>query len=170
MLRITRHADYGIVMLTQLAQDQGHGDVNARTLAARTNLPPPMVSKILKMLTRAGILSSHRGAGGGYRLARTVDEISVAEIITALDGPIALTQCIENSPGECEVENWCQVRGKWEKINTVIREALEAISLAEMARPLPVSIGSVEAGKCGCPVGLVDAGKCPPEQETPWRE
>jgi len=133
MIRITKQTDYGIVLLTYLA---GHTErlFNAPELAAETHLPLPMVSKILKVLAREGMLASHRGVKGGYSLARLPEEISMAEIIAALEGPIALTECIEVS-GDCSHESLCRVRSNWQRINQAVRGALEEISLAEMAQP-----------------------------------
>lgn len=133
MIRITKQTDYGIVLLTYLA---GHTErlFNAPELAAETHLPLPMVSKILKVLTREGMLASHRGVKGGYSLARLPEEISMAEVVAALEGPIALTECIEVS-SDCSHASLCRVRGNWQRINEAVRGALEGISLAEMAQP-----------------------------------
>ncbi len=135
MIRITKQSDYAIVLMTRLANgaDALH---NAASLASDSQLPAPTVSKILKILARAGLLESHRGVKGGYTLARDPESISVAEIISALEGPIAVTECIEDGPGECSQEPFCAVRGNWQRINLAIRQALEAISLAEMTEPL----------------------------------
>ena len=133
MIRITKQTDYGIVLLTQLAlEPERH--FNAPELAAEANLPLPMVSKILKQLARDGMLTSHRGVKGGYGLARPAGEISMAEVIGALEGPIALTECI-SVEGDCSHEGSCKVRSNWQRINDAVRSALEGISLAEMARP-----------------------------------
>jgi Rrf2 family protein len=96
-----------------------------------------MASKILKALARAGLLTSHRGAKGGYGLARPAEAISVADVISALDGPIALTACIEDGPGGCEIEALCPARANWQRINDAIRAALDDISMAEMAQAIP---------------------------------
>ncbi len=142
MIRITKQSDYGIVLMSRLAAEpeQLH---TAAALAAELQLPAPTVSKILKILARGGLLESHRGVKGGYSLSRTPESISVAEIIGALEGPIAVTECIEDGPGECSQEPFCAVRGNWQRINLAIRQALEAISLAEMTEPLEqlVTIG-----------------------------
>ena len=136
MLRVTKLAGYGIVMLTYFA---GRGGVthNARDIAREVHLPLPVVSKVLKQLTREGLLVSHRGIRGGYGLARRAQEITVADIIRALEGPIALTACADKSKGECELETKCPVRTNWHMINRAIHGALEKITLAEMAHPLP---------------------------------
>ena len=136
MLRMTKQADYGIVLLTWMAsrRDRLH---TAPEIAGSTRLPAPTVSKILKILGRSGLLESHRGVNGGYSLRRPPEEISVAEIIAALEGPIAVTECIDDSPGECSQEAICPVRANWQRINLAIRSALEAITLEEMTHPLP---------------------------------
>lgn len=134
MLRITKQTDYGIVLLTQLALEPARLWA-APDLAAEVHLPLPIVSKILKMLARAGVLVSHRGAKGGYQLARAPRQLSVAAVIDALEGPIALTECIDGTPGECHQESTCPQRANWQLINQAIREALERISLEDMARP-----------------------------------
>lgn len=134
MLRITKHADYGIVLLTQMSINRDRLQ-NAPELADEAHLPQPIVSKILKQLARHGLLDSHRGVKGGYSLARRPAEISAAEIISALDGPIAITECIDDSPGECSQEPICPLRGNWQRINLAIRQALEQISLEDLVLP-----------------------------------
>jgi len=131
MIRITKQTDYGIVLLTHLATTPER-QVNAPELAGETRLPLPMVSKILKLLVREGVLVSHRGVKGGYGLARLPEEISMAEVISALEGPIAITECIDENSG-CTHEPFCGVRGRWHRINTALRQALEGITLSEMA-------------------------------------
>lgn len=145
MLRMTKLTDYGMVLLMHMSlQDEGMV-FNARDLSETTHLPQPMVSKILKALARGNLLTSHRGVKGGYSLSRAAEEITVADIIAALEGPIALTECISVSPSNCEIEMLCPVRSNWQRINQAVRDALEGISLAEMSRPLGrhrVTVGS----------------------------
>ncbi|HLE98096.1 MAG TPA: SUF system Fe-S cluster assembly regulator [Candidatus Thermoplasmatota archaeon] len=134
MLRISRLTDYGILLLTRVARDpRTH---NARDLSEETGLPLPTVSKLLKTLTRAGLLVSHRGVSGGYALARSADRISVAEIVAACEGPIALTLCAEG-PGHCELEGGCDTQPGLKVISHAIRSALESVPLSEIARPTP---------------------------------
>lgn len=135
MIRITKQTDYGIVLTSYMAGD-AERVFNAPDLAQETRLPTPMVSKILKHLARRGILASYRGANGGYALSRPAEEIPISEVIAALEGPIAMTECIDDSPGVCDQESVCPMRGNWQLINRAIRSALDAISLAEMAQPL----------------------------------
>lgn len=136
MIRMTKSADYGIVLMTRMAE-QPERIFKAVELAEEARLPHPTVSKVLKLLARSDLLESHRGAKGGYSLAREPEEISVVDIITALDGPIGITECIDDTPGECEQEPVCPVRGNWQRINDVVREALRSITLAEMIPDAP---------------------------------
>ena len=138
MIRITKTTDYGIVLLTHMADDPERR-YNAPELAHEAQLPLPMVSKILKILARDGLLDSHRGVNGGYALSRPPRQITVSEIITALEGPIAITECIDDGPGECVQEAVCPLRSNWQLINAAIRGALDGLCLSDMARPLPPS-------------------------------
>jgi len=132
MLRITKQTDYGIVLMTFFAVDKARKVHNARDVARDANLPLPTVSKILKALARAELLVSHRGVKGGYSLARPPEEISVEEIITALEGPIAITECCDQPCG-CDIEPSCPVRVNWRRINDAVLDALRGIRLTEMA-------------------------------------
>ena len=135
MIRITRLTDYGIVLLARIAETGEPRANNVPSLAADTRLPAPTVSKILKALAREGLLVSHRGVKGGYSLSRRPEQISVIDIIGALDGPIAITDCSHDLPGKCDIETGCPVRSNWQRINLAVRESLEQITLAEMMRP-----------------------------------
>ncbi|MBP1600569.1 MAG: system Fe-S cluster assembly regulator [Acidobacteria bacterium] len=135
MLRVTKLADYGIVMMTYVAS-RGGATHNARDIASEVRLPLPMVSKVLKQLVRGGLLVSQRGTKGGYGLARRPEQITVAQIIHALEGPIAVTQCTDKVRGDCDIETKCPVRTNWFMINQAIHGALEKITLAEMTQPL----------------------------------
>ena len=136
MIRITREADYGILLMTGLAQAGGQPR-SAATLAQQRRLPLPMVSKILKNLARAGLLSSQRGVQGGYSLARAATEISAADIISALEGPLAITECSADAQDSCARQEHCEVSNHWPRINQAIHTALQSISLAEMSCPDP---------------------------------
>ena len=140
MLRITRETDYGVVLLTRLATAGEGVMLAASDLANDTRIPQPTVSKILKVLTRGGILASHRGAKGGYSLLRSPEAITVAEIIEILEGPIALTDCVDQPAGnhaDCQHVGTCPVQANWNRINRAIQDTLAAISLAEMAKGAP---------------------------------
>jgi FeS assembly SUF system regulator len=136
VLRITKQTDYGIVLLTRMASEPGR-QLNAPELAAEVQLPLPTVSKILKLLARDGLLISHRGVKGGYTLARPPERITVAAIIASLEGPIAMTECIEDGTDECGQSGHCAIQANWQVINQAIRSALEGITLRDMAEPLP---------------------------------
>jgi FeS assembly SUF system regulator len=135
VFRISRLTDYGIVVMAHLAECRDDDSHNARELAEDTQLPAPVVSKILKSLTRAGLLVSQRGSKGGYSLARSPDEIPVVEMITALEGPVGITECTIQ-PGACAQESSCQVRDPWHRINGAVHAALEKITLADLAKPI----------------------------------
>ena len=138
MLRISKLTDYGTVVLGHLAQSQS--DVaSASEVAAATGVGLPTVSKLLKNLAKAGLVISTRGAQGGYRLARDAADISAAEVIDALEGPVSITEC-SASDSHCGLEHVCNVGGAWQRINVAIRRALDDISLDDLARanaPVP---------------------------------
>jgi FeS assembly SUF system regulator len=134
MIRLSRLSDYGIVLMACLAEQPAESQLSAREIAERTQLPLPVVSKILKALTREGLLHSQRGPLGGYSLARRPDHINVVEMITALEGPIGLTECTLH-PGQCLQEASCHVRKPWQQINQVVRSALARVTLAQLASP-----------------------------------
>lgn len=131
---MSRLTDYGIVLLTHLAAGRGNEVRNARELAEETGLPQPAVSKILKVLVREGLLHSQRGIKGGYALARSAQEISVAAVIDALEGPVALTDCTAH-PGSCDREEDCLTRAPWIRINRAVRQTLEQVRLSELVGP-----------------------------------
>jgi len=133
VLKLSKLADYATVLMTAVARepDRTH---TGQELAERTRIPLPTVAKLLKLLTKDGLLESLRGAHGGYRLGRSAERISIADIIKALEGPIAVTACSAHGPEPCSIETDCATRANWRLINTAIREALEAVSLAQMAQ------------------------------------
>lgn len=157
MIRMTKQADYGIVLMTHMAGDSERL-FTAGELAEETHLPAPTVSKILKILARQDLLDSHRGVKGGYSLARDTGAITMAQIISALDGPIAITECIDDTPGECVQEPSCSVRANWQRINDAIRLALEAITLAEMAQPLSPRLVTLGHGSGPTDEQVAEAG------------
>ncbi len=133
MLRISKLTDYGVVLSTHLAGLTEPKSV--RELAVETGLPEPTVSKVLKTLSKAQVVTSRRGVHGGYSLSRPPHEISIVEVITALEGPIAVTECTDESDdASCAHETHCSVRGNWQRINDAVLTALRAITLDEMAR------------------------------------
>ena len=137
MIRITRLTDYGIVLLSRFASADPGAVLSARELSSGTGIPLPTASKILKTLTRTGLLTSHRGTQGGYSLSRLPEEVTVADIIGSLEGPIALTDCSGEADGTCDIELTCPVRTNWQRITDAIRDALEDIPLTEMTLAFP---------------------------------
>lgn len=131
MIKLSKLADYGVALLTHLAN--APRDVHsAQQVADATGIPLPTVSKLLSAFARAELLATTRGAKGGFRLARRPADISVAEIVAAIDGPIALTQCLEDSTGSCTVEPICPSRPAWHTINQAVRQAFQSVSLADL--------------------------------------
>lgn len=135
MLRLSKLTDYAVVVLTKLSADEAVR--TAPSLALATGIPEPTVAKVLKTLTAAGLVTSFRGARGGYMLARPLSSMPVSDVITAIDGPIALTACVEGSSAGCECSDLCCMRGRWDRVNGAIRSALGAITLADMQDTAP---------------------------------
>jgi FeS assembly SUF system regulator len=144
MIRMTRLTDYGILLLTLFAKDAAKGLHSARGLAGETHLPLPTVSKVLKALAKHGLLEAHRGVKGGFTLSRRPEDINVAEIIDAFEGPIGVTDCTSVDTPCCDVERTCGTREHWKRINRVVIDALRGVTLAEMARPAIPAAAPVE--------------------------
>lgn len=125
--------DYAILMMVELAR--GGEMMSAQALAARIHVEAPTASKVLKLLAGNGLLESYRGANGGYRVNRTAAQISVAEVIAAIEGPIAMTECSVEE-GLCSQEDNCELRGNWQRISLAVAQALREVSLAEMSAPV----------------------------------
>jgi FeS assembly SUF system regulator len=137
MLRISKLTDYGTLLLAQLSRN---GRIsNAGQLASATHIALPTVSKLLKSLAQSGLVVSERGPQGGYALARDADQISAADIIDALEGPVAITEC-SSEDGACGLESFCRVGRAWQNINRSIRVALQHVSLEDLqhgTEPMP---------------------------------
>ncbi|MCK8784523.1 SUF system Fe-S cluster assembly regulator [Roseomonas sp. NAR14] len=133
MLRLSKLTDYAVVVLLRLAEAEGVQTTPC--LAGATGIAEPTVAKVLKSLGNAGLVESQRGARGGYRLARPLSGLPLSEVIVAIDGPIALTACVDSAAGSCDAEWICPVRGRWDPVNEVIRQALAGVTLADLARP-----------------------------------
>ena len=149
MLRVTKLTDYATVVLTVLASDAATV-LSASELAERAGLEMPTVAKLLKPLAQAGLVEGFRGANGGYRLARDAGDISLVEIVEAMEGPLGMTECSVHE-GQCGIEDSCGVRANWRRINDVVADALRSVSLAQMLGPLP------PAPRRGIPVQLANA-------------
>ncbi len=134
MIRITRQTDYGILLLSQMASRPLSEVHTAKHAAQQSSIPLPMASKILKALAKGGLLVSHRGVKGGYRLAASAERISIGDVIQALEGPIGITECAAN-PGHCDREGSCPVQTNWQRISVAMRDALDRIPLSDMVMP-----------------------------------
>ena len=134
MIKLSRLTDYGVVVMSQMAQTMS-AMKTAPELAAATGVPIPTVAKLLKLLAKGGLVESWRGVNGGYALTKSIDDITAADIIEALEGPVALAACVDGSKADCGVESLCPMRGGWEKANRAIRAALEEVTLAELSQP-----------------------------------
>ncbi len=138
MIRIRKMTDYGIVILAHFARHDAYRLHSARSVAEETRVAAPTVSKLLKQLTSAGLLTSCRGAAGGYQLAVNANAVTVAEIVEALEGPIGITECSEPGGSQCEETGHCRLSMHWPHINLAVRSALAAITLSDISRPLPM--------------------------------
>ena len=136
-MRLSNVADYAVVTMSAAARHCGGGRVSAAELAAETGLPAPTVQKLVSKLTAAGLLRSIRGAHGGLQLARPAAAITLADIIEAVEGPIALTQCVEGP--DCAVDHACSVKPHWPIVNQTLRGALASIPLTQLAAPVELA-------------------------------
>lgn len=135
-MRLTAQTDYAVVMLAAAARHCGvSGRLNATLLADETGLPLPTVQKLVSRLSAAGLIESARGTGGGFRLSRPPAAISLTDIIEAIEGPIAMTACMEEGRHDCAIEASCAVRPHWGAVNGVVRGALAGVTLASLSTP-----------------------------------
>jgi len=131
MLRVSKLADYGTVVMNLLALQSGQ-HCSAKAIAEKAHLALPTVSKVLKLLTVAKLVESERGAGGGYRLAKAANKITLADVISAIEGrALGLTECADNNDS-CAQHAVCLVRENWQLVNQVIVAALRSLTLADM--------------------------------------
>lgn len=136
-MRLSNLADYAVVMLAAAAR-KGDGRLNASLLAEETGIPLPTAQKLVGRLATAGLIVSSRGTGGGFRLARCAAEISLADIVEAVEGPIAMTACVEAGTHDCCVEHSCRVKPHWDAVNDAMRGALAGVTLESLSRtPVP---------------------------------
>ena len=133
-MRLSNLADYAVVTMSAAARHCGGGRTSAAELAAETGLPAPTVAKLVSKLSAAGLLRSVRGAGGGLQLARPAAAITLADIVEAVEGPIALTSCAEHGKHDCALEGTCCVQPHWGIVNTAMRGALASIPLTQLSQ------------------------------------
>jgi len=132
-VRLSSMADYAVLTMSAAARHCGGARVTSAQLAAETGLPAPTVQKLVSKLSHAGLIKSVRGAHGGFKLARPAAAISLADIVEAVEGPIALTQCIDSH--DCTLEACCSTRAHWPLVNEVLRGALAGVPLTQLAQP-----------------------------------
>lgn len=132
-MRLSSLSDYAVVILTAAARGRAEARLSAAMLSAETGVPLPTTQKLMGRLAAAGLLISARGTGGGFMLARGADAISLAEIVEAVEGPIAMTVCVDETRHECVLEGACRVRPHWPAVNDAMRSALGGVSLAHLA-------------------------------------
>jgi FeS assembly SUF system regulator len=135
VLRLSKLTDYAVVLLAHLEGAEGDAVMTAPGLASATGLTEATVSKVLKLLSHGGLVEGRRGATGGYRLTRPLVDMPLSDVIQAIDGPVALTACVDNAVGFCDVEDGCPVRGRWDPVNEAIRQALAGITVAQLSGP-----------------------------------
>ena len=133
-MRLSSMADYAVVTMAAAARHCGGARVNSAQLAEETGLPAPTVQKLVSRLTAAGLLRSSRGIGGGLKVARPAAAISLADIVEAVEGPIALTSCVEQGRHDCGLEGACMVQPHWPVVNSAVRGALAGIALTSLAK------------------------------------
>jgi FeS assembly SUF system regulator len=136
MVRLGKLTDYGLVLMTCMARAEGSPMRTARDLARESKLPLSTVSKLLKELLQSGLLVSHRGIKGGYLLAREPHEISVVQMIAAIEGPMAFTECSSEITGLCNLEPCCPIKSNQQIINQAVRGVLEKITLSDLLHPM----------------------------------
>lgn len=147
MVRLGKLTDYGLVLMTCIARTQGAPLRTARDLARESKLPISTVSKLLKELLQSGLLISHRGTKGGYVLAREPKDISVLEMIAAIEGPMALTECSTDVTGLCNLESYCPIKSNQQIINRAVRSVLEKVTLSDLMHPLHLTTIEDARGK-----------------------
>lgn len=136
-MRLSNLADYAVVLLSAAVR-KGEARLNATCLSAETGVPLPTAQKLIGKLSGAGLLVSARGGNGGFRLARAAEQITLADIVEAVEGPIALTACVEAGRHDCGLDHQCQVKPHWDVVNGAMRGALAGVSLASLAAPQPL--------------------------------
>jgi FeS assembly SUF system regulator len=144
VIRLTNLADYAVVVMAAAARDPA-ARLSAARVAELTGIPAPTVAKLMGTLARGGLLSASRGVAGGFTLARPATEISVVDVVEAVDGPIALTSCSGGDVHDCAMEGHCAVRGHWGPINQAVRGALAAVTLAHLVQPAAAAVVAAAA-------------------------
>ena len=132
-MKLSSFADYAVVLMSAAARHCGATKMNATTLAAETGIPLPTAQKLVSRLSAAGLLESSRGTGGGVRLSRPPATITLADVIEAVEGPIAMTACVDAGDHDCGIAGNCRVKPHWNAVNRAVRDALAGVTLATLA-------------------------------------
>jgi len=132
MIKLGKLTDYAIAVMGQLAHEGMESSHSAHHISGKTSIPEPTVAKILKLLSGANLVASARGAAGGYKLVKPAAQISIGEIITAMEGPITIVACVEGQAESCEMFGTCPTKNNWHRVNEAIKSALDGVKLTEM--------------------------------------
>lgn len=162
MLRLSKLTDYAVVVLAEMGREPANWRT-APQLSSASGAPEPTVAKVLKLLCQANLVASQRGARGGYRLSLPLARVTIADVIVAIDGPIALAACVDGVQGGCEAEARCPVRGRWDPVNHAIRAALAGITVGDLLCP---AVGSTTAQPNADPTGPWRRQQAVPSRET----
>jgi FeS assembly SUF system regulator len=134
MIKLSRMSDYAVVVLETLSRNPGSA-MSASQIAIESLLPEPTVAKVLKQMASGGLVTSQRGVNGGYEMARPRDQITVFDIVSVIEGRLALTACVEGGEEHsCALEGACAMTGRWNRVNDAVRDAFKGITLADMVR------------------------------------
>ncbi|MDD9900725.1 MAG: SUF system Fe-S cluster assembly regulator [Alphaproteobacteria bacterium] len=158
MIRLGKLTDYAIVVMAQLSRGETAVPRSAHYLSSRTGVPEPTVAKILKSLSKNGMLESMRGASGGYRLVKPANDTLILEIITAMDGPVQIVSCVDGAEGDCVAVEKCPVKGNWDKVNDALISTLSQFMLSDMMVSPCGKTYDVGAGKPVMPGEVYMAG------------
>lgn len=158
MIRLSKLTDYGLVLMSHIARNQNVPLRTARDLAEESRLPLSTVSKLLKELLHSGLLVSHRGVKGGYILARDPHRISVLDVIAAIEGPLALTECSTDISGLCDLESWCPIKNNQRIISQAVRGVLQKITLFNLIQPLQLTAIEDMRGQIVAPIDRAPRG------------
>jgi len=145
MIKLGKLTDYAIAVMGQLAHETADGALSARHVAERTGVPEPTVAKVLKLLSKGGLVAATRGAAGGYTLTKDAASFSLTEIIEALDGPVCIVSCADGNEEACALWHTCPTKSNWTRVNEAIRKALDGITLADMLVPSAITIAPPKA-------------------------
>ena len=135
MIKLGKLTDYAIAVMGQLAHEGPESACSAHHLSGKTGIPEPTVAKVLKLLSKEDLVTSARGAAGGYRLVQTAEQVSIGEIIAAMEGPVEIVACVDGQESNCNMSGTCPTKGNWNRVNDAIKSALEGVKLRDMMTP-----------------------------------